>query len=218
VLAVVEHPTTAAERRAIVERLLHVSGPYPRGAGPRPVELTIVRQSELRPWRPSPVVELLYGEWLRDELERGEIPNPKPMPDLAPEIVLALVGDRAIYGPRPAEVLDPVPQADLRRAIVAGVPSLLAHLETDTRNVLLTLARIVATLETGEIVAKDAAADLVGRRLPAGPPRDVLLLARDMYREGVGDEGAGEGWPAMTPAAREAATELVSKIAGYGLG
>jgi predicted nucleotidyltransferase len=218
VLAVVARPTTAAERRSIVERLLRASGRHPRADSPRPVELTIVQQSELRPWRPAPTVELLYGEWRRDEFERGEIPDPGPMPDLAPEIVLALSGNRVVFGPPPAEVMAPVPTGGLRAAMVAGVPSLLADLETDTRNVLLTLARIVATLETGEIQSKDAAVDLVAHRLPAGGARDVLLLARDMYRAGIGDDEGGAGWAAMRPAAREAAAELVSEIAGYDAG
>jgi hypothetical protein len=83
------------------------------------------------------------------------------------------------------------------------------------RNVLLTLARIVATLETGEILPKDAAVELVAHRLPAGPQRDVLLLARDMYLQGINDDDAGAGWADLQPTARDVATELVSQIAAY---
>ena len=77
--------------------------------------------------------------------------EPGPSPDLAPLLTMVLLGDRALLGPPPAEVLDPVPADDLRRAIVEGIPGLLADLDTDTRNVLLTFARIWTTLETGEI-------------------------------------------------------------------
>jgi len=160
-------------------------------------------------------VELLYGEWLRDDLARGDIPEPRPMPDLAPEVTLALAGNRALFGPPPAEVMDPVPAADLRRAIVAGVPSLLADLDSDTRNVLLTLARIVTTLETGQILPKDEAVELAVHRLPPGQMREALLIARQMYLEGVDDDAAGAPWEAARPAAREAAMALVGEIAGF---
>jgi len=139
------------------------------------------------------------------------------MPDLAPEITLALAGNRALFGPPPAEVLDPVPQADLRRSIVAGVPSLLADLSSDQRNVLLTLARIVATLETNEILPKEEAAQLVAHRL-SPQTRELLLTARQMYVEGVNDEAAGPAWAATKPAARDAATELISEIASFDVG
>ena len=215
VLAIVDRTTTAEERRSIVDRLFEISGRRASRGPARPVELTIVQQSELRPWRPAPVVELLYGEWLRDELQAGEPPEPRPMPDLGPEVALTLAGDLALFGPPPAEVIDPVPRADLRRAMVAGIPSLFSDLEGDQRNVLLTLARILATLETGEVVTKDEAVELVAHRLPAGPARDVLLMARHMYLDGRSDEDAGDAWAAMQPAAREAAGSLVSEIAGF---
>lgn len=218
ILAVVGRATTADERRAIVQRLLQVSGNAAAGGPARPVELTIVRQSEVRPWRPGPVVDLVYGEWLRPAFEKGEIPEPRSMPDLAPEIALALAGDRVIFGPPPAEVLDPVPRDDLRRSVVAGVPSLLSDLAGDQRNVLLTLARIVATLETDEILPKDEAAELIAHRLPPGPLRDIVLVARQMYLDGVSDEQAGADWKNLQPVALEAATALVSEIASFDIG
>jgi len=217
ILAVVNRATTADERRAVVERLLRISGRAAASGPARPVELTIVRQSEIRPWRPGPVVDLVYGEWLRPDFEKGEIAEPRSMPDLAPEITLALAGNRSLFGPPPAEVLDPVPRNDLRRSIVAGVPSLLSDLSWDQRNVLLTLARIVATLETDEILPKEEAAELVAHRL-APAARELLLTARQMYVEGVSDEAAGAAWAATKPAALEAATELISEIAGYDIG
>jgi hypothetical protein len=215
VLAVIDRPTTAEERRSIVNRLLEISGARATRGPARPVELTVVQQSQVRPWQPSPVVELVYGEWLRDAFARGEIPDVGPMPDLAPEVVLALRGNRALAGPPPAEVLDAVPPAALRRAVVAGVPQLLSDLAGDQRNVLLTLARIVATLETDEILPKDAAAELVAHRLPPGPTRDVLLIARQMYLDGVNDEAAGAAWADSKPTAQAAASQLVGEIASF---
>ena len=78
---------------------------------------------------------------------------------------------------------DPVPHEDLRRAIVAGVPELLADLASDTRNVLLTLARVWTTLATGTVTSKDAAASWALDRLP-DRHRPVLARARSLYLDG----------------------------------
>lgn len=207
VLAVIDRPTTEPERRVLVDRLLEISGRRARRGPGRPIELTILVQSDVRPWRHPPRVEFLYGEWRRDDYEAGFVPGPEPMADLGPEIALALAGNRALAGPPPAHVLDPIPDADLRRAITAGVPSLMDDLESDTRNVLLTLARIWATLATTEITSKDQAAAWALGRMPdalAGP----LNLAREMYLEGWDREDWGE----ELAAARATATHLVTEI------
>lgn len=165
------------ERRALVDGLLGVSGSRNRA---RPVELTAVVQSEIRPWRYPPTGDFLYGEWLRAAYEAGDVPQPERMPDLALLITMARAGDHALTGPRPAQVLDPVPHADLVRANVAGIPDLLDNLQDDTRNVLLTFARIWATLATGGIHSKDAAVDWVLTQLPS-EHRPVLEHARYLY-------------------------------------
>jgi streptomycin 3"-adenylyltransferase len=208
VLAVLRRGTTLDERRRIVERVLEISGRRATRGPARPVELTIVVQNDVRPWRYPPQVEFLYGEWLRDEYEAGTVPSPGLAPDLAPLITMVLLGNRPLLGPPPAEVLDPVPPRDLRRAIAAGVPDLLDDLAPDTRNVLLTLARIWTTLATGEIQSKDAAADWALRRLPA-EHRPVLARARAMY---VGDELEGE-WSDSMADVRRHADHVVRQIA-----
>ncbi|MEW2379578.1 aminoglycoside adenylyltransferase family protein [Micromonospora sp. NPDC047812] len=177
VLVVTRRRTDDQERRALVDGLLAISG---SPAGARPVELTVVVQSEVRPWRFPPTGDFLYGEWLRAEFEAGVLPRPEPMPDLALLITMVLAGDRPLTGPPPARVLDPVPHADLVRASVAGIPGLLDDLDGDTRNVVLTFARIWSTLATGEIRSKDAAADWALARLPR-EHRPVLAHARELY-------------------------------------
>ena len=87
----------------------------------------------------------------------GEAAQPEPAPDLS--ILITMVLQNAVlFGPPPAQLLDPVPHDDLIRGAVAGIPHLLSDLESDTRNVLLTLARIWTTLQTGQLRSKDAAA------------------------------------------------------------
>ena len=174
ILTVTTRSLDETQRRALVEGILPMSGAPP-------IELTVVVQSQVRPWRYPPMGDFLYGEWLRDEYGAGFVPAPEPMPGLAVEITVALAGDHPLHGPPPAQVLDPVPAADLKQASVDGIPGLLADLPGDARNVLLTLARAWATLATGIIMPKDAAADWALGQLPP-EDRPVLEHARDLYR------------------------------------
>jgi streptomycin 3"-adenylyltransferase len=178
ILTVAARSLDDEQRRALVEGILPLSGAAGTAA---PVELIVVVQSQVRPWRYPPVGDFLYGEWLRADYEAGLLPAPEPMPGLALEITVALAGDHPLLGPPAAQVFDPVPVTDLARASVAGIPGLLDDLAGDTRNVLLTLARVWATVATGTIMAKDAAAEWA---LPQLPPehRPVLEHARDLYR------------------------------------
>ncbi len=208
ILVVIRDPTTVDQRRALVTRIPAVSGsPEPRGRW-RPVELNVVRQAAVNPWRYPPERELQYGQWDRARYLAGFVPGPEPEPDLAVLITAALAADRAVVGPSPAALLAPVPPQDLRRSVVAGVPGLLADLEPDTRNVLLTLARIWFTVATGEIRSKDEAATWAIER---GSPevREVLALARSQYESGT--HGDPE-WARRLPAVRAAAQSMVDEI------
>ncbi|MFI9614458.1 aminoglycoside adenylyltransferase domain-containing protein [Streptomyces sp. NPDC052023] len=69
------------------------------------VELVVVRRDEVNPWRYPPNCEFLCGEWLREEYERGFVPGPATMPDLAPLLTMALHGDAPLHGPPPADLL-----------------------------------------------------------------------------------------------------------------
>lgn len=177
VLVVTRETLDDSERRALVEGLLPISG---AGVGARSVELTVVVQSDVRPWRFPPTGDFLYGDWLRETIAAEGPPQREPMANLALEITMVLRGDHALTGPPPAALLDPVPRGDLVRASVAGVPALLDDLADDTRNVVLTLARIWTTVATGEVVSKDAAADWALARL-APEQRPVLEHAKRLY-------------------------------------
>jgi predicted nucleotidyltransferase len=186
VIIVSRRSTTSDEKRALIDRLLRISGRGDPSGTARPIELTIVAESDIRPWRYPPRVDFLYGDWMRAEFERGDLtPWETPNPDLAPVITMVRSANRAMFGPPAAEVFDPVPLADLNRAIVEGIPGLLDDLDSDTTNVVLTFARIWTTLATGTIRSKDAAADWALARLPE-EHCPVLARARAVY---LGDEG-----------------------------
>ena len=99
-----------------------------------------------------------------------------------------------------------MPPADVRRAIKDSVQPLLGDLVGDERNVLLTLARMVVTLETGEIVSKDDAARRVMSSLPSGS-RDLLDLARQGYLGAVADD-----WTQNGELTRETAERLAADV------
>jgi predicted nucleotidyltransferase len=197
-LAVTRRPTTNEERRRLVDGLLALS------KRPRFLEPTVVVQSSVRPWRYPPAMDLQYGDWLRPELERGEIPPPAQNPDLAVLLTMTLQNGKALVGPPPTAVLDPVPLEDVLRAGVDGLDGIVGDLDHDTRNVLLTLARIWCTAETGQIRSKDAAADWVLPHL-SRTSEAVLERARDGYR--TGDYG---DWDDVDP--RACADEIVARV------
>jgi predicted nucleotidyltransferase len=182
VLAVARRRTSHEEKQRLVDRLLAISG-RPTPSGPwRRVELTIVVEREVKPWRYPPNFDFQYGDWLRSEFERGNV-EPWPttvMPDLATLITMVILADTPLFGPPPAQFFDPVPPGDLISAMLAGIDSLRGNLHSDTRNALLTLARIWSTLATGVIRSKDAAADWVLARLPE-EHRPVLARACAVY-------------------------------------
>jgi streptomycin 3"-adenylyltransferase len=183
VLVVVRRHTTDEERRSLVARLLAISG-----------------------GGPPPICEFLFGEWLRPELESGWVPAPTPSPDLALLITMVLLGDRSLFGRSPSLNLDPVPAEDLRRAIADSIPGLLAALDSDTANVVLTLARCWTTVETGEIRSKDGAADWALARLPDAHRR-VLRRARAIY---LGEED--DRWDDLATEIHPHAMQVVEEL------
>jgi predicted nucleotidyltransferase len=198
VLAVSARSTTRADKRHLVERLLALSPEGHARPGFRPVELTIVVESEIRPWRYPPRMDFQYGEWLRGEFERGNV-EPWPTttdPDLAPLITMTLLANHPLLGPPPAEVFDPVPHADFITAIVSGMDGLLRDLDSDTCNVMLTLARIWSSVATGRVRA----------RLPEDQ-RPALAHARAIY---LGDEA--DDWDALMPQVAPQAGSIVGEI------
>jgi predicted nucleotidyltransferase len=175
-MAVSRRRTTRAEKRRLVSDLLAAS------LRPRPIELTIVVEDEIRPWRYPPRMDFQYGDWWRSEFERGDV-EPWPSatnPDIASLIRMVRLADTPLLGPPPAEVFEPVPRRDYVQALVDGIDELVQTIDSDTRNKVLTLARIWSSLVTDEVRSKDAAADWALPRLPA-ERRQVLARARAIY-------------------------------------
>ena len=130
-LVVSKRPTTREQKQRLVERLLAISGHRTPEGRWRRIELTIVVESEIRPWRYPPRFDFQYGDWLRSEFESGNLePWPtKTNPDLATLITMVLLAKTPVLGPPPNEVFDPVPHDELVRAIVGEIDTLLGDLE-----------------------------------------------------------------------------------------
>lgn len=204
ILVVTDRGTGERERRALIEGLLGLSRSrsHPKA---RHLEVTVVAQPDVRPWRYPPPMELQYGDWWRREFEAGDLaPWTSPNPDLAVMLTSARADGVPLVGPPAANLLDPVPPADLERAVRDEIPILLPGLlEDDTRNSLLTLARIWYTLETGTIASKDVAAGWALDRLPDGRG-EALAIARSAYLGEAADDWDEDGkaaartdWDAM---------------------
>jgi aminoglycoside 9-adenylyltransferase len=189
VLVVVKERLSENTRKKLVSKLMKVSGKVADDSSARPLELTVVNFYDAVPWRYPPKSELVYGEWLRKEFEKNQIPEPEPDPDLA--IILTKVRKNSIpmLGPNALELFDPVPSEDLRLAIAESIPHLLENIKGDERNVLLTLSRMWMTVSTGEIAPKDIAADWALKRLPQEHWK-LLNLERRAYLGEIDDEGS----------------------------
>ena len=177
---VINRASSLEEKSDLVSRLLKISGIYMK-SNLFPIELTMVVQSEINPWKYPPQCDFQYGEWLREHFISGNIEasQSKDMPDLAILITQVLLSGQTILGPSPQNLLPQVPYADFIQAMAVGLPELIAEAESDTRNILLTLARIWFTLETDTIYSKPEAANWVITRLPK-EYQPVLQRARDI--------------------------------------
>lgn len=189
-LAVTDAALDDELRTRLSERLLRQSGRWPRTGEARPVELTVVMRDAVVPWHFPPRAEFVYGEWMRAEFERGAVGPPPPDPDLA--ILLGMVRDSSVVlaGPPADRLLDPVPPGDLVRAVTESLPALIAGVDGDERNTVLTLARMWVTAETGAVVSKPEAAQRLAARSPAAHAA-LLRRARDGYLGAAVDDWSG---------------------------
>jgi len=178
---VTNRATTLSEKTKLATNLLHISGIYMKSAK-RPIELTIVEKSKITPWQYPPHFDFQYGDWLRASFEQGIIEPwlTYEMPDLALIITQVLLKNKTLFGIAASHVLAFVPYSDFIKAMLHGLDRLAEDLYRDTRNVLLTYARIWSTLETNTIRSKSAAADWAINKLPQNY-RSVMNRAKLIY-------------------------------------
>jgi predicted nucleotidyltransferase len=159
--------TALEEKRQLVTRLLQISGIYMKSTK-LPIEMTLVENAAINPWHYPPQFDFQYGDWLRTSFENGHIElwATQEMPDLALIITQVLLKSYTVFGLEPKQLLPDVPYSDFVKAMLSDLNRLIEDLEHDTRNVLLTYARIWSTLKTNAIRSKPRAADWAIHHLP----------------------------------------------------
>lgn len=207
-LAIVDRGMSDDQRSDLLAALLPISGRHPAApGGPRCVEVLVFRQSDLVEARFPARAEFIYGEWLRDGFEAGEIPMPASDPEYT--LVLAQARRQALplFGPDASAFLPEIPLQHIRQAMRDALPALLDGLRGDERNVLLTLARMWRTASTGEFITKDAAAAWA---IPQIPYQNATTLdyARRAYLGEITDE-----WGNRSGDAKLLAEHLLARIA-----
>jgi predicted nucleotidyltransferase len=208
ILVITGRLVTLVGKRQLVEGLMAISAPFPPPGPERCVEVTVVAQAQVRPWRYPPSFDLQYGEWLRKRFESGDsLPLQAAVnADLTILLTIVLLGDRPLFGPPPGDLLDPVLMEDCIKAMVGDIDGLMEGFAEDTRNILLTLARIWQTVVTGIIDRKDRAAEWAQERLPSDH-RKLVERARAMYLGWRPDE-----WTDLASEARAGADYMISHI------
>lgn len=191
-LVITDRPMSPAVRRNLCDSLMPVSGNPAIDDQARPLEVTVVTYNAIAPWKHPAQSDFVYGEWLRDRFETGELPQPAVEPDLTIMLATALQNNRVLTGTPLNDIIACIPAKDIRRAISESLPLLLEGLQGDERNVLLTLARMWHTLVTGAIVSKDVAACWALDEIPA-KYRPVLQLALNAYLGNCADNWRGCG-------------------------
>ena len=208
ILVITRRLATLVEKRQLVEGLMATSAPFPPPGLERCVEVTVVAQAQVRPWRYPPSFDLQYGEWLRKRFEDGDdlALQATVNPDLTTLLTIVLLGDQPLFGPPPGEVLDPVLVEDCIKAMVSDIDGLMEDFEEDTRNTLLTLTRIWQTVVTDVIDRKDRAAEWAQKRLPPDYQQPIER-ARAIYLGRQPDR-----WTDLASEARAAADYMISQI------
>ncbi len=193
-IAVSARRSTPDERLRLLELCRAVS------RHPRALEFDFVVTSGVRPWsHPAPY------DFHFSELQTSGA-GPGTNRDLASVVTMVLAGNTTLHGQPPAEVFDPVPRADYHDAILKDAETVDEYLPWDTRNVILTLARVWAGVASEPVHSKESAAAWTLERLPAAH-RPVLERAVAIYR---GEED--DRWDDVRPAAAAYAAYLLSEI------
>lgn len=183
-LVTIRESLSGDTRGALMMALLDVSA-APGSGRLRALEVTVVVHGDVVPWKYPARRELQFGEWLREAIQAGRFEPAQLDHDLALLLVQARQRSIALLGEAAADVFDPVPLDDVRKALTDTLKLWNSPVDWqgDARNVILTLARIWYTAATASITTKDDAASWVEYRVPAEYAR-LISKCRNGYLHG----------------------------------
>lgn len=180
VLVILALPTDETVKRKLSSALLEISTYPATSEGDRPFEVTLVVKKDISPWVHPAKKDFVFGEWLRPSFEKGIFSCAVPDPDLTLLLAQALGKNIKLMGQEAADLIPSISRKDIQKAIKESLPELLNSLKGDECNVLLTLARMVATLSTERFFSKDQAVDKILGEVPHEHWK-LLLIAKDVY-------------------------------------
>lgn len=189
ILVIINQEMTVSVREDLTKQLLSVFGSV-GCIEKRPLEVTVIKQKDIVPFQFPPKCEYMYGEWLREEIEKGNIPQSCYDPDITILLWQARKYSMTLRGVESEKLIPMIPFHEIRKAIQFSLPGLISSFKGDERNVLLTLSRMWFTLETEEITTKDIAAAWALSRLPV-EFSPLLTTAKEAYLGNVQDNWQG---------------------------
>lgn len=212
-LVTVRSPLRDEQRRTLMQKLLGISAWPGTSEVYRALEVTVVVWSQIVPWQLPPVRELQFGEWLRDDITNGEYEPAQPDPDLAILLTKARQNSFPLRGEAASTLFEAVPERDLQHTFrqTLALWNGADDLEGDERHILLTLARIGYSVETGKIASKDEAAAWLQPQLPEAHAK-LLGEARAEYLGLVTVDWA-EKMPQVEAFVREVKKAIQEKLA-----
>ncbi|RBO94704.1 aminoglycoside adenylyltransferase domain-containing protein [Pseudochrobactrum asaccharolyticum] len=180
-LTVIKSSLNTEERTKLLTALMQLSGRHPaQNINERCLEVMFFTQADLTANEFPARADFVYGEWLRDSFEAGEVPLPNSDPEYTLVLAQAYSEAFALYGPAAQTLLPQITSERIKAAMRILLPSLVKGLHGDERNVLLTLARMLYTATTGQFTSKERAA-LWAMTLLSERSADLLSYARMAY-------------------------------------
>lgn len=179
ILVIIDGKIAESTRIELTKKLLQISGKV--GCQyKRPLEVTIINKKNIISKKIYSEYEYMYGEWIRQEIESGNLPQPNYDDDLIVLLWQAQKHSILLDGTNILNLIPPISDNDLKKAILSSLPTLLEGIIGDERNTLLTLARMWYTLDNHDICTKDCAGKWTLNKLPKDF-RELMELAIKGY-------------------------------------
>src|SRR5690606_14694653 len=117
-LITVSTPLDESTRAALMSDLLSVSAFPSTDAERRALEVTVLAQKDVVPWRYPARRQMQFGEWLRHDINAGIFEPAMTDHDLAILLTKVRRHSLALYGPAAQEFFDEIPAIDVQRSLL----------------------------------------------------------------------------------------------------